>query len=336
MMRLLPLGIVLAACVTAGCGSSHTDLPAAEPPVSPPLARPPAGSVVAIGSQPEGIAADPATGRVAVGLRNPDRIVITNRDGRPIKRVAVSESPRHLALERPGGPVLVPAERTNELLRVGLDGSLVGSPVRVGRFPHDASASGSRVFVANEMDHSVSVIERGRVIRELDAPRQPGGIATAGHGDVIVVGVGERALRSYDAATLKPKRTAGAGVGPTHIVSDCNERVYVADTDGRAILAYRTGRDLELADRVNLPADPYGIAVDCRRRRLWVTEPGRNRLVRLRIPRDQGQVRLERTYPTVRQPNSVATDPATGRVFVAGRSRGVLQVIDPGAGEAGR
>ena len=35
-----------------------------------------------------------------------------------------------------------------------------------------------------------------------------------------------------------------------------------------------------------------------------------------------------RSFPTVRQPNSVAVDTLTGRVFVAGRYR-ELQVIDP-------
>jgi DNA-binding beta-propeller fold protein YncE len=39
--------------------------------------------------------------------------------------------------------------------------------------------------------------------------------------------------------------------------------------------------------------------------------------------------RVLRTFPTVRQPNSVAVDPRTGRVFVASRKDGVLQLFDP-------
>jgi hypothetical protein len=34
-------------------------------------------------------------------------------------------------------------------------------------------------------------------------------------------------------------------------------------------------------------------------------------------------------FPTVRQPNTVGTDPETGRVFVASRTDGQLQLIDP-------
>jgi DNA-binding beta-propeller fold protein YncE len=36
-----------------------------------------------------------------------------------------------------------------------------------------------------------------------------------------------------------------------------------------------------------------------------------------------------RTFPTVPQPNSVAVDPRSGRVFVASRKDGTLQLLDP-------
>ena len=34
-------------------------------------------------------------------------------------------------------------------------------------------------------------------------------------------------------------------------------------------------------------------------------------------------------FATVRQPNTVATDPGTGRVYVTSRTDGTLQLIDP-------
>jgi DNA-binding beta-propeller fold protein YncE len=36
-----------------------------------------------------------------------------------------------------------------------------------------------------------------------------------------------------------------------------------------------------------------------------------------------------RTWPTVRQPNDVAVDESTGRVYVAGTADNQLQLIDP-------
>src|SRR5438132_337439 len=91
---------------------------------------------------PEGLAVDPATGIVAVGLRNPDELALVR--GTRVRRVHLPESPRHLALERPGGPVLVPAERADALARVALPGGRVESVTPAGRFPHDAAASGGR------------------------------------------------------------------------------------------------------------------------------------------------------------------------------------------------
>ena len=63
------------------------------------------------------------------------------------------------------------------------------------------------------------------------------------------------------------------------------------------------------------------------RRRLWVTLPALNQLVELPA---HGRPHVLRRFATVRQPDSVAVDEHSGRVFVTGRSDGVLETIDPG------
>ena len=52
-----------------------------------------------------------------------------------------------------------------------------------------------------------------------------------------------------------------------------------------------------------------------------------NRLVGLRLTRDG--LRPFANLPTVRQPNSVAVDVASGRVAVAGTADGMLQLLTP-------
>ena len=65
--------------------------------------------------------------------------------------------------------------------------------------------------------------------------------------------------------------------------------------------------------------------MDAEREQLWVTLTAENALVRFDIsgatPREMGR------YPTARQPNTVAVNPETGRVYVAGRD-GEIQIID--------
>lgn len=325
LLRRLSVALLGCATLTAGCGSAAPP-PAAEPASSPPLTAPPAGRVVPVGFMPEGIVVDPATGLAAVGLRNPDRLVLVDaRSGRVVRRVPLRESPRHLALERYGGPVLVPAERANALIRVELPSGR-SSVVPTGAFPHDAAASGGRVLVADERGDSVTVIAGSRPIATLRAPLQPGGAASLAGGRVAVVSVRARTLTLYGLDPPRRLASIDAGVGPTH-VADIGGRLYVADTQGDAVLAVRSVPRLQITGRANAPGSPYGIAADQARRHLWVTLTGRNRLVEFRVG-GPAPVRVA-SFATVGQPNSVAVDPRTGSVLVTGRASGELQIVRP-------
>src|SRR5438874_9718456 len=103
-MRTRGIAAGAAAVAVAACGSATEPPPAAEPALSPPLEAAPAGRVVPVGFMPEGLAADGPTGLVAIGLRNPDQLVLLDgATGRVVRRVRLPESPRHLQLEAPGG-----------------------------------------------------------------------------------------------------------------------------------------------------------------------------------------------------------------------------------------
>lgn len=322
--------VLLAACaalalpLAAGCGGSGDGrAPAAEPARSPPLTERPAGRVVNVGNKPEGLVFDPATGLLAVGLTNFDQLALVDgRSGRVVRRITLPEAPRHLALAAPGGPVLVPSEKSNELVEVWLPGGRLRA-TEVGRFPHDAGAAGGRIFVGDELGHTLSVLERGRRIATLPAPRQPGGVAVTADGrHVAVVGVRERAIEVFDTATLRSLGRVSVGIGPTHVVA-VGRRFFVVDTRGNSLLELRLD-PLRVHRRTHLEGAPYGIAVDTSRAtpRFWVTLTARNRVVELT---DRHALR---SLPTVSQPNSVAVDPASGRVFVADRKLGTLQIID--------
>lgn len=329
LARLAGLAMLGAAVLAAGCGSApREELPrAAEPARSPPLAAAPAGRVVPVGSEPEGVAADPETGLVAVGLRDPDRLALVDgRTGRVVRRVRLPGAPRHLSLAAPGGPVLVPTEPADALARVSLPAGRV-STTPVGAFPHDATAGAGRVFVGDERGHTVTVLDRGRRIGRIRTALQPGGLAAADEGRrIAVVSVRERVLEIYDARTLRRVGRVPAGIGPTHVVSDRGNLIYVADTAGDALLVFHLRPRLELTRRLYLAGAPYGLAIDPGRRRIWVTLTRVNRLVELvggALPH------FRRDYPAVRQPDTVAVDERTGRVYVTGRVDGVLQVLDP-------
>ncbi|HEV2814295.1 MAG TPA: hypothetical protein VGW10_13655, partial [Solirubrobacteraceae bacterium] len=256
---------------------------------------------------------------------DPDALaLVDDRDGRVVRRLPLPGAPRHLRLAAPGGPVLVPAESADALVEVPLPR---GRPrvTEVGDGPHDADASGGRIFVADELGSTLSVLDRDGTTRKTNAPLEPGGIAAIPGGPVALVAARERVLALFD-RDGRLLAQAPAGAGPTHVEAGAGGRVYVADTDGGAILLFKTRPKLELVRRVALPGAPYGMTIDRTRGRLWVTLTERNEVVRLPA---NGAPRPVSRFPTVRQPNSVAVHEPTGRVFVASRSDGTLQFFDP-------
>jgi DNA-binding beta-propeller fold protein YncE len=321
---------VVALLALGGCGGrgAAPAKRAAEPAGAPTTLVAPAGRLVALGgSGPEGLVADPKTGLVAVALRAPARLALVDgRSGRVTGTVALPGSARHAALAAAGGPVLVPVEDRGMLLQVGLPAGTVVTRTVVGRGAHDAAAWAGRVFVSDEGAAAVSVVQDGRVVATLTGSQQPGGVA-AGDGRVGVVDVRGGLLYVYDPATLGLVGRVPAGAGPTHVVADGHGGLVVADTRGGALLRYRLRPDVRLVERLALSGRPYGLAADPGRRAIWVTLTDANRLIGLRLTRDG--LRPFANLPTVRQPNSVALDVASGRVDVAGSADGMLQILTP-------
>ncbi len=322
----------------AGCGSSgdpgqpaaaRSDVP--EPATAPPVTHRPAGTVVALPGAPEGLAVDVPDGILAVGVRRPDAVALVDAStGRERSLVRLPGAPRHLQLAGPAGPVLVPAEGAGQLFQLALPSGAVVAHTQVGRQPHDAAAAGPIVFVGNEYSNTVSLVRGGVQIAVERTPVQPGGVAAARDGSVVVVvGVRGRRIEAYR-STGRALGTAPVGVGPTHVRAGPNGLFYVADTEGDAVLAFRVGPDgpHQVGSVPTEPGTPYGIAVDTARSLVYVTLTATNRLESFRISADS--LVPDEIWPTVRQPNDVAVDAATGRVFVAGTADGQLELIDPG------
>ncbi|MGB3633798.1 MAG: YncE family protein [Rubrobacteraceae bacterium] len=301
-----------------------------EPADAPSLEEDPAGTVMELNRGPEGLVADSETGLVAVGLRNPDQLaLIDSSSGEVARKVDLPESPRHLGLAAPGGPVLVPVERTNELVQVSLPDGEILNTTPVGKFPHHAAATPNRrIFVLDEQASTISVIENGEVIGTLETLSYPGGVAVTPDGRVGVVGVRGLGLEVFDPESLKSLGRIDAGEGPTHLAAGPDGRFYVADTRGDAILVYEAKPELKQVARLPLDGgSPYGIAMDPERGHLWATLTAENTVVQYDISSDKPE-ELDR-YPTVRQPNTVAVEPESGQVFIGGRVKNQLQILEP-------
>ena len=117
-----------------------------------------------------------------------------------------------------------------------------------------------------------------------------------------------------------------AGDGATNAVTDKYGRVLVTDSRGGELLVYKPDTLVEL-QRYPVPGAPYGITYDPAHDLAWVTLTATNQVVGYDIA---GGEPVERhRLNTVRQPDSVAVDPNTGRVLVASADGGGVQVITP-------
>lgn len=314
---------------TEGSRPPDAGLPqAAEPRQAPPATDPVVGRTVGVGRSPEGVVVDARTRMVAVSVRDPDELVLLNADtGAITGRVPLPGSVRHLQLAGSGGPVLVPVETADELIRVDLPQGKAQPPIHTGAHPHDAAAAtNGTVFVANEHGGTVAVLRGDQVVKVFADSVQPAGTAPVGT-TMGVLDVRKNDLTVYDAERLAIVGSAPAGAGPTHLVADRHGRMIAADTRGDAVRVFTPLPAPREVAAVAQPGGPYGIAYDAARDRLWVASSGTNEVVGY----DMSEVnpREVQRFSTVQNPYTVGVDADTGRLFVAGVTAGVVQIIEP-------
>jgi DNA-binding beta-propeller fold protein YncE len=321
---LLPTGVP-----TEGSRPSADDLPPpAEPGRAPTPNVTPPGRIVPVGNAPEGVVVDAATRTVAVAKRNPNELVLLDADtGDVTRRVPLPGFVRHLQLAKPGGPVLVPVESGNALIRVDLPGGAAEPQIVTGTVPHDASeAPNGTVFVANEHGGTVTVIRGDDIVKVFTDSVQPAGMAPVGN-LMGMLDVRKNDLTVYDADKLTIVGSTPAGDGPTHLVADEHGRYVAADTRGNAVRVFST-EPREVAS-VPQAGQPYGIAYDATRDRLWVASSGTNEVVGYDMaqdtPREIGRI------PTVQNPYTLGVDATTGALVIAGQAGGVVQMVEPPA-----
>lgn len=300
---------------------------AAEPVTSPGHSTPPAGRVIRIGGRPEGAAVDAESG--TLGLALDDRtngFALVDTTTLEVRRtVSLPAGARHVTSWR--GRFLVPLEDADQLAQVPATG---GAPTltKVGDGPHDAIGTPDGLLVGDEFGGTVTPVgQDGKAGPSVEVDVQPGGLADAGQRKVAVISVRANTVELIDPRTLRRGGSQNAGYGPSHVVASTDDgRIFIADTRGGAIITYATRPRLKALHRLAAGSSPYGLAIDQRRDRLWVTDTASDKLLEVDLRREP---RVVRTYPTVRQPNTVAVDTRSGAVFVVGQAGGELQRIAP-------
>ncbi|MCD2188360.1 YncE family protein [Actinomycetospora soli] len=323
-------GLLVPGVPTEGTRPDTTNLSlAAEPQSAPVPTTPPPGRQVEVGSAPEGVVVDPVTRTVAVATRNPNSLVLLDADTGAVRgRTPLPGFVRHLQLAAPGGPILVPVESANALVRVNLPAGQADPPLFVGTVPHDATqAPNGTVMTADELGGTVSAIRGDRVVKMFTDAVQPAGLAPVG--DLVgLIDVRKDDLTIYDVNTLRIVGSAPSGQGPTHLVADRHGRMIATDTRGDQVLVFQPNPDgpPTQVGAVPQPGGPYGITYDPVRDRVWVASSGTN--VVIGYDMTNPQPREVARVATAQGPYTLGVDPTSGRLYIASVNTGVVQIVD--------
>ncbi|GHF52338.1 hypothetical protein FNH07_23745 [Amycolatopsis bartoniae] len=292
--------------------------------VSPAPAVAPAGTVLASAGV-TALAADPASGVLAVAVDQPPSVLLYRLADPAAAPVRVSVTGPVEELSFGSGQVLASIPSRGQVAAVPLSGGQA-TELGVPGQPADAVAAGTDTLVAVRDRKSVDVYSGGALVRSIT-----GGLYSAD--EVVHSGDQTVVLDRLRTAVFKVDVQGGtigeglrAGDGATNAVADSYGRVLVTDTRAGALLAFSMD-PLLLRQMYPVPGGIYAIAYDARRSLAWVTLTGSNQVVGFDV---RGGEPVEKfRFPTVRQPNSVAVDEGTGRVYVGSATGEGIQVIQP-------
>ncbi len=339
-LLLLIVGVVPA--LGAGCSSTPLDsapptIAPAQPAVSPPVSRMPAGAVLPLATGAGAAVFDNGTHQLAV--------LVSGADGAP-GSVAVFGLPQHpprvIALPGPAtaltgdgrgtvylathGGYFVADLSTGRTATVGVTQAQQVEFTAIARRADGAlvlgGADGAVYLLATpapDVSGTAAIATRLALFSRVDA-------LVTQRNTTVVLDRGQTSVTTIDASG-RAEQALRAGEGATTLAADPIGVVLAADTRGGQLLVY--GVDpLMLRQAYPVGQAPYGLAGS--RALAWVTQTTSNMVIGYDLSTG---IPVEKVrYPTVQQPNSLAFDDTMGTLYVVSGSGAGVQVIEHAAG----
>ncbi|WP_328395156.1 YncE family protein [Nocardia sp. NBC_00416] len=323
------IALFAAAVLLTGCSNDSEpgpgDAPTREPATpaaSPPVTTAPAGQVFPTPTPLTALVSDPGSGNLA-GLDD-SRTVLT-------LLTPATEPPTSHQVRLPAPAAAIAAGSPGQIL-AATDGAIlrVDAATRaVTRIPVDGDLRSVRsrpdgTLFAGTADGRVHILDRdGRLQHTVSGLVSADALALTG--DTLAVLDRHQTLLTeiepgYDRLGLALR----AGTGAANLVEAPYDRVIVTDPDSGQLMVFTT-EPLVLRQRYPVGSSPYALAYDRRSDTVWATCTQSNEIVgydlSTGIPREVGR------YPTVRQPNAVTVDDATGDLYIGSATEQGLQRI---------
>ena len=329
--RRLVVGGLVAAALLAGCTSRHADTGPA--PIGPATAATapapnstPTGEIRKLAGHPVAAIVDPATpALVVLGGADPDAadtLTVLGEDGVAARTISLgapgtaltADGAGHVLVSARGGYVSVDLA-AGTAVRTGITGEQDTDFTAIARRSDGQLVLGSADGSVLVLSSATGVGHRDKLSSRVDS------IVTQGN----TAGALERGQTSVTAVDPdgSAREALRAGEGATTMAADPAGRVLVADTRGGELLVL-SAEPLILRQRYPVPGAPYGIAGS--QGLAWVSQTATNTVIGYDLATG---IPVEKVrYPTVRQPNILAYDDASGTLYVVSGSGAGVQVIE--------
>jgi DNA-binding beta-propeller fold protein YncE len=317
---LFAVALVAGGCKSGPISTAPPTIESARPADSPPPSAAPAGQIMPFAGNPQAAIVDGESLVVLTPGAQAGTLTVFGPSGSgravtlPGPATAVTSDGSGTAYAATRGGVFTVDLAGGTATRTGIAGAENTDFTAIARRADGRLVLGSADGVAYTLDADLTVAATADAFARVDA--------LAAQGDVAVVL--DRGQTSVTALRPdgSPAQALRAGMGATSIAADSMGRVLVADTRGGQLLVFSVD---PLIQRQSYPVGgaPYGIAGS--RSLVWVSLTEENTVVGYDLGTGTPVEKIR--YPTVRQPNTLAYDDASGTLYVVSGSGAGVQVI---------
>jgi len=237
---------------------------------------------VTVGTEPYGVAVNPAGTRVYVSNYLSNNVSVINTSTNTVTaNVTVGTKPIGVAVNPAGTRVYVANRDSNNVSVINTSTNTVTTNVTVGSYPYGVAVNpaGTRVYVANLISNSVSVINTSTntVTDTVTVGTFPIGVAVNPAGTrVYVANLASNDVSVINTSTNMVADTVTVGSKPYGVaVNPAGTHVYVSNYNSSNVSVINTSTNTVTAN-VTVGSKPFGVAVNPAGTHVYVSNEGSN------------------------------------------------------------
>ncbi|MCC6179771.1 MAG: YncE family protein [Chloroflexi bacterium] len=316
--RRLPLLATLALALT-------TALPA------PARAEVPLGTAISVGTQPWGVAVNPATNRIYATNRSAGTVSVIDgqTNGLVGSAITTGTEAAGVAVNPVTNRIYVTDPTANTLAVIDGATNAVVSTIAVGPGPSGVAVNPStnRVYVVNGTSQDVSIVDgaTNTVVGTFPVGGSPARVAVNSITNrIYITMLASNQVGVVDGATNTAVAVVGTPAGPLGIaVDEIANRVYVTDSSV-ATVSVIDGSTNTIASTISVGPTPNGVAVNPATHRIYAVNNGGNSVS---IVDGASNLVLGSAVPVGTAPIEVAVNPVLNRIYVTNNGSDTVTVL---------